>query len=148
MVKFNILFAFLFFKTSREAPLNRQHIFDKDNILQYLTSFGYLPNANSGKLLLVQEDGLKLALKDLEIFSGVKSSESNGNKIEDKILKIMSIPRCGLPDLNKSSESDIDKWSRSKRSILQVQLGGLQNTIFIKMKVKYALDQKPELLTF
>ena len=60
----------------------------------------------------------------------------------------MSIPRCGLPDLNKSSESDIDKWSRSKRSILQVQLGGLQNTIFIKMKVKYALDQKPELLTF
>ena len=81
MVKFNILFAFLFFKTSREAPLNRQHIFDKDNILQYLASFGYLPNANSGKLLLVQEDGLKLALKDLEIFSGVKSSESNGNKI-------------------------------------------------------------------
>ncbi|CAG0919792.1 unnamed protein product, partial [Notodromas monacha] len=80
----------------------------------YLMTFGYLPQSDFEIGNLRTEEELINAIKEMQTFAGIPAT----GKIDEKTLKLMHTPRCGLPDVDKSFGGD---RTRPKRYLLQGQ---------------------------
>ncbi|XP_055846899.1 hatching enzyme-like [Episyrphus balteatus] len=70
----------------------------------YLSQFGYLPEASSGNLAMLDEDTVTQAIQDFQEFAGLYVT----GQLDSDTLQLMSLPRCGVKDKRT--------YSRSKRS--------------------------------
>lgn len=62
--------------------------------VKYLAQFGYLPKPNPRKKLLLTEDGVSRALKNLQKFGGINET----GVLDDQTIELMKTPRCGIKD--------------------------------------------------
>ena len=85
------------------------------NMLRYLSKFGYLPSASSGKLPLITQDGLVKSLRKLQSFVGLEMT----GVVDEETLEILKIPRCSLPDFSNDNEAPGENNQRRKRYALQ-----------------------------
>ncbi|CAG0923766.1 unnamed protein product [Notodromas monacha] len=85
-----------------------------DSAQHYLMTFGYLPQSDFEIGNLRTEEELINAIKEMQTFAGIPAT----GKIDEKTLKLMHTPRCGLPDVDKSFGGD---RTRPKRYLLQGQ---------------------------
>ncbi|XP_063226236.1 matrix metalloproteinase-2 isoform X2 [Bacillus rossius redtenbacheri] len=81
-----------------------------DNVQNYLMNFGYLPQSDLETGNLRTEDQLRNAIKDLQAFASLNAT----GELDEATKKLLSTPRCGLPDIAPSPY-------RSKRFTLQGQ---------------------------
>jgi len=67
---------------------------DTNSAVKYLAQFGYLPTPDPRKALLLTEDGVSKALKNLQKFGGINAT----GVLDDETIELMKTPRCGMKD--------------------------------------------------
>ena len=69
-------------------------IYVDDKVQNYLMKFGYLPQSDLETGNLRTDDQLRSAIKNLQKFGDISVT----GEIDEATMKLMRLPRCGLPD--------------------------------------------------
>ncbi|XP_067285943.1 matrix metalloproteinase-25 [Pseudorasbora parva] len=97
--------VFVFFSPVHLAPMPDQYSRGVD----WLSRYGYLPPPDPRTGQLQTKEGIEKAIKEMQRFAGLKDT----GKLDSDTLKLMSTPRCSLPDIIGSG--DLLKKRRRKR---------------------------------
>ncbi|XP_050499658.1 matrix metalloproteinase-2-like [Diabrotica virgifera virgifera] len=62
----------------------------------YLMNFGYMEKSKDGAFALRTEESVKSSLRDMQEFAGLPVT----GRLDERTLKLMHTPRCGMPDKN------------------------------------------------
>ncbi|KAK9965095.1 hypothetical protein ABG768_004204 [Culter alburnus] len=84
--------------------------------VDWLSRYGYLPPPDPRTGQLQSKEGIEKAIKEMQRFAGLKDT----GKLDSDTLKLMSTPRCSLPDIIGSK--DLLKKRRRKRRYATVGL--------------------------
>ncbi|XP_057681210.1 matrix metalloproteinase-17 isoform X1 [Corythoichthys intestinalis] len=81
--------------------------------VDWLSRYGYLPPPDPRTSKLQTKEGIEKAIRVMQRFGGVQET----GVLDDETLKLMSTPRCSLPDI-VGSEDMLKKRKRRKRYAL------------------------------
>ncbi|XDV45064.1 hypothetical protein PO909_013233, partial [Leuciscus waleckii] len=84
--------------------------------VDWLSRYGYLPPPDPRTGQLQTKEGIEKAIKEMQRFAGLKDT----GKLDSDTLKLMSTPRCSLPDI--IGMEDLLKKRRRKRRYATVGL--------------------------
>uniref|UniRef100_A0A671YEG7 Matrix metallopeptidase 25b n=1 Tax=Sparus aurata TaxID=8175 RepID=A0A671YEG7_SPAAU len=83
-------------------------------VQDWLSRYGYLPPADPRTSKLQTKDGLEKAIRVMQRFGGVQET----GVLDHETLKLMSTPRCSLPDIVGSEDMRRRRRRRRKRYAL------------------------------
>ena len=147
MIICNVFVLALLFLNSNSQPVKKNSNLDP---LWYLTKFGYLNYPNelrnakktaSLRMLLPSSassnsstfNALDVAIRKFQKFSGLNTT----GKLDNATLQMMSLPRCGHPDLLTSNYLNQNSRTRNKRYVLQ-------GSRWSKSKLRFKIAKYPK----
>ncbi|KAF3704473.1 Matrix metalloproteinase-17 [Channa argus] len=102
--------------------------------LDWLSRYGYLPPADPRTSQLQTKEGIEKAIRIMQRFGGLQET----GVLDNKTLKLMSTPRCSLPDIIGSDE--MLKRKRRRRRRKRYALSGLK---WQKMDLTWSIHSYP-----
>ncbi|XP_062382727.1 matrix metalloproteinase-25 [Sardina pilchardus] len=98
--------------------------------VDWLGRYGYLPPPDPKMGKLLTKEGLEKAIREMQRFGGIEQT----GKIDSETLKLMSKPRCSLPDIMGSE----DRMKRRRRKRY-----ALSNLYWKKEEITWSLHNSP-----
>ncbi|XP_022907784.2 matrix metalloproteinase-16-like [Onthophagus taurus] len=100
------------------------------NALEFMKKFGYLQPDTESSAALYTDESLSNALKEVQKFGAIPQT----GKLDEETIKLMSKPRCGLPDK--------DSHQRAKRFTLGPTSWKKRNITFFVANAPYSLGEE------
>ncbi|CAH1135832.1 unnamed protein product [Ceutorhynchus assimilis] len=64
------------------------------HLQEYLMNFGYMKRSSDGAFAMRTEESIRQSISEMQAFAGIPVT----GKLDEKTVKLMKTPRCGLPD--------------------------------------------------